>query len=60
MKLARERGYTSGKPEDHYYGAKPDAPRGLKLKRAAAVGAAALTAAGGAAAVALAARARSG
>jgi FAD/FMN-containing dehydrogenase/Fe-S oxidoreductase len=37
MKLARERapqGYTAGRPEDGYYGAKPPAPRALRRTRA--------------------------
>jgi FAD/FMN-containing dehydrogenase/Fe-S oxidoreductase len=46
MKLAREHrpaGYTSGKPEDGFYGAKPPAPRDLARKRVAGlVGAGAL------------------
>jgi hypothetical protein len=40
MKLAREhrpQGYTPGKPEDGYSGAKPPAPRDLERKRTAAL-----------------------
>jgi FAD/FMN-containing dehydrogenase/Fe-S oxidoreductase len=40
MKLARERGSAGGKPEDGYYGAKPAAPRDLRVKRAVALAAA--------------------
>jgi Fe-S oxidoreductase len=49
MKLARERPHAGGKPEDRYSGAKPPAPRDLKVKRAAVLGVAAATVAGAAA-----------
>jgi hypothetical protein len=40
MKLAREHrpaGYTAGRPEDGYYGVKPEAPADVKRARAAAL-----------------------
>ncbi len=49
IKLARERGDTSGKPEDHVDG-KPPAPRALRRRRAAALAAAGLLAMAGASA----------
>jgi Fe-S oxidoreductase len=54
MKLAREHrpeGYTAGKPEDGYYGAKPPAPPDLKHRRRAALAAVGALAAGTAAVV---------
>jgi len=59
MKLARERGpqgYTSGLPEDDYYGSKPPAPPALGRRRAAALGGAAAVGAAAAAAAVAAAR----
>jgi hypothetical protein len=50
MKLAREHrpaGYTAGRPEDGYYGVKPEAPGDVKRARAAALIAAGAIAAGG-------------
>jgi hypothetical protein len=48
MKLAREHrpaGYTAGRPEDGYYGVKPEAPASVRRARAAAVIAAGVVAA---------------
>jgi hypothetical protein len=54
MKLAREHrpeGYTAGKPEDGYYGAKPPAPPDLRRKRRAALAGVAAVATGAVAGV---------